>query len=128
MYKDCGFVSRMLRNWRIPACGLLTITTHWLVERLVQTGSSRGAFILVSFFVSPLIISTIVRERKAMWGAIINGAYLILSYSAFILERGWFAAQRDFMVFLIVLAFGLVCGACAGGFHDRLSRRSSTAI
>ena len=111
MYKDHGYVSRILGSWHIPACGMLAITTHWLVESVVQTGSYRGAYILVSFFLSPLIISTIVRERKVFWGAMINGAYLTISYSAFMLERGWVAAKNNFWVFLVVLAFGLVCGA-----------------
>jgi hypothetical protein len=128
MYKDYCYVSGILRSWHIPACGLLAIATHWLVESLVQTGSHKMAFVLGSFFLSPLIISTIVRSRKVMWGAIINGAYLILSYSAFIFERGWGAAKRDFPIFLLVLTFGLVCGACAGGFHGRLSRRFGKAI
>jgi hypothetical protein len=128
MYQDCGYVSRILRSWHIPACGLLASATHWLIETAVQGGSSRWELILISLFISPLIISTIVGERKVMWGATINGAYLILSYSAFIVGRGWAAAKGDFMAFLLVLAFSLLCGACAGGFQDRLSRRFSKAI
>jgi hypothetical protein len=128
MNKDCGYISRILNSWHIPACGVLATATHLLIERLVLAGSFRGAYIMLSFFLSPLIISTIVRVRKVLWGAIINVVYITICYSAFILERGWLAAKNDFWVFLLLLGFGLVCGACAGGFHDRLSERFSVVI
>ena len=125
MNGNCGYVSRLLRSWPIPVCGLLVIATHWLIEALVQVGFSRGNLIMVSLFLCPLIISTLVRKRRGAMGAIINGSYLILTYSAFMSERGWAAAKRELIVFLVVLAFGLVCAVAAGGFHERLSRRFS---
>lgn len=118
-----GYFSRLLRSWRLPAYCLLVLATHWVVEELVETGSFRGLLILLSLFLSPLVISTFARKRKLWWGASVNGAYLLVSYSAFILERGRLEALEDSMLFLLVLAFGLVCGACAGGFQERLSCR-----
>ena len=60
--------------------------------------------------------------RKLLWGATFNAACLIFSVCAFTATRGWHAIKNDLTAVLLVLAFSAVCGACAGGFHDRLGR------
>jgi|GEM_PF-6982149 len=120
---DGSYLSRILGSWHIPAFALFVIATHLLVESLEQAGFSRFTSFLVSSIVSPLIISAVMGGRKILWGAAINGANLIFSVSAFAMPRGWYAIKNDSMSLLLFLVFTTVCGACVGGFHDRLSRR-----
>ncbi|HKZ78688.1 MAG TPA: hypothetical protein VJ124_10330 [Pyrinomonadaceae bacterium] len=119
-YENGGYFSRLLRSWPIPVFVLLVIATHWLVETLVRAGFLRGILILISFFISPLIVSTLIRKRKALIGAIMNGCYITLGYCDF--YRG-LAFRVELMVFLAMLAFGLMSGAGAGSFHERLCKR-----
>jgi len=123
-----GYLKRILGSWRIPAFVLLVIATHLLVESLVLEGFSRFTLFLVGSVISPLIVSTIMGGRKAWWAAATNGASLVLSISAFTVTNGWAAVEKDFMIFLLVLAFSLACGACGGSFHERLSRRFGGTI
>lgn len=117
------YLNRILSSWHIPAFALLIIATHLLVEALVRADFSRFTLFLLSSLVSPFIISTITGGKKLLWGAAINGGYLLFSVTAFTTARGWHAIKRDLMAVLLVLAFSTACGACVGGFHDRLSRR-----
>lgn len=121
------YLSRILGSWHIPAFALLVIATHLLVETLEQAGFSRFTPFLASSIVSPLIISTVMGGRKLLWGAAFNATYLIFSVSAFALPRGWYAIKNDLTALLLFLVFTTVCGACVGGFHDRLSSRFGRA-
>lgn len=121
------YLSSLRSSWRIPAFALVVVATHLLVETMVQTGFSRFTLFLASSILSPLIICTMTGGRKLLRGAAINGANLIFSVSAFTMARGWHAIKSDLMAVLLVLAFSIACGACVGGFHDRLSRRFGSA-
>ena len=116
-YQNGGYFISLVRSWRIPVSVSIVLATHLLVETLVQAHFSRASLILISYFLSPLFISTFLRRRKALFGAIINGFYITVSYCAF--YRGM-AFRAELMVFLAVFAFGLMCGAATGSFHDRL--------
>jgi hypothetical protein len=117
---------RLLRSWRIPAFALLVLATHCVVEMFVASGFPRAVPILPSLFLSPLIVAAIAGRRRGLLGGAVNFAYLALSYTAFVLGSGW-RWSGDFMTFLVVLFFGVVCGMCAGGLVDRLSLRFKKA-
>lgn len=127
MNRRCGYLRRIFSSWRIPAFALLVIAIHLIVETLVQAGFSRFTLFLFSSLISPLLVNVVMRERRLWWGALINGAGLLFSLADFTLKNGLEAAGRDLLPFLLVLAFSIACGACAGGFYVRLCRKFGRA-
>lgn len=118
------YAGRLIRSWRIPACALLVVFTHWFVE--THRGlSGRGPLIMMSFLACPFVVSLVVRGRKTLWAAVINGAYITLCFAAYTIDRETPLRGRDWMEFITVFGFALACGASAGAFFERLGRRPS---
>ena len=118
------YAGRLIQSWRIPACGLLVVFTHWFVETYAGL-SGRAPLVMVSFFVCPFVVGLIVHGRKALWAAVVNGAYLTLCFGAYAIDRETPLRSKDWMEFLTLLGFALACGASAGAFFERLGRRLS---
>ena len=118
------YAGRLMQSWRIPACGLLVVFTHWFIETFA-TMSGRGTLLLGSLFVCPFVVSLFMNGRKALWGAVVNGAHISLCFGAFAIDREMPLRSKDWLEFLTVLGFALACGASAGAFFERLGRRLS---
>jgi hypothetical protein len=121
MFNATGYPKTIIYSWRIPALALLVAATHWFVESLAQIGYARGITFLISFFVSPLIVSRIALHREIFWAAAVNFASITLSFTAYLVRDGWWISRDDLKALPVFLAFSIASGAVASGYYNSLA-------
>jgi hypothetical protein len=104
--------------WQILALilvGVIISMTFAGMETLAFFGFSREIALLVGFFLCPLLTTLLVRRDLLAWGAVTNLLLVLLSliYSRDVIGLDLLSAS-------IVLSFGMVSGACAGGVIERM--------
>lgn len=112
--------------WQILALilvGVIISITFASIETLAFFGFSRGIALLTGFFLCPLLTTLLVRRDLLTWGTVTNLLLVLLSliYSQNVIGLDLLSAS-------IVLSFGMMSGACAGGVIERMRNEIASVM